>query len=111
MAFDGSSKPERFSAADGRIVYWKPTQGGARVPVDLTNFSAAIVEDQSYDDGATVVRRYVIEGELDTGERLPAIVVPAKQFNGAAWTDTHWGARAIVQPGAGPQMLSLPSSR
>jgi hypothetical protein len=105
MAFDGSSKPERFSAADGRIVYWKPTQGGARVPVDLTNFSAAIVEDQSYDDGATVVRRYVIEGELDTGERLPAIVVPAKQFNGAAWTDTHWGARAIVQPGAGPQML------
>jgi hypothetical protein len=94
----------RFIIQNGRIVYLRAVQG-SQVATELTNFTASLVEDQIYDDGALEVRRYVIDGQLDTGERLRRIIVPVKQFTGAGWTDEHWGARPIVQPGQGPQML------
>jgi hypothetical protein len=73
--------------------------------VKLANFGAFIVEDQVFDDGATEVRRYLIEGAINDGTRLPRIIVPVKEFAGAAWVDKHWGARAIVHTGAGTTML------
>jgi len=71
----------------------------------LANFAAFIVEDQIFDDGATESRRYLIEGSLNDGTPLPRIIVPVKEFVGAAWVDKHWGARAIVHTGAGTAML------
>ena len=100
-----SGDQSRFTIEDKCLAYVKVTDTGGVVPIALTNFVAFIVEDQVFDDGATEVRRYLIEGELDDSTPLPRIIIPAKEFVGAGWVDQRWGARAIVRTGAGTAML------
>jgi hypothetical protein len=97
-------KPSRFAIEDKCLAFMKKTDTGT-VPVKLCNFVAHIIEDQTYDDGATEQRRYLIEGELDDGTPLPTAIVPIREFSSPIWVDRCWGAKAIVHTGAGAAML------
>jgi hypothetical protein len=96
----------RYAVVGGALCYRRQEKGGWINDIELANFAARIAEEQVVDDGATRTRRYRVAGTLVDGTRLPdAAVDAALRFSGTSWVNEHWGARAIVYPGAGTQML------
>ncbi len=65
----------------------------------LANFTARITDDVSRDDGQQVRREFRISGRLDTGRIMPAVQIPAKDFDSLAWIRREWGATAAGAPG------------
>ncbi|MGF1582780.1 MAG: DUF3854 domain-containing protein [Gemmataceae bacterium] len=87
--------------ADDNCTYRnKPTQNGP-IPVRLSNFTARIVEEVMYDDGAEEKGYFWIEGTLAGGHPLRRIDVPIAEFSTLNWVTSEWGARPIVNAGVG----------
>ena len=80
-----------YSLVDGALRLMKDG-----TPVKLANFAARITEQQTIDDGVLPYLRYRIEATLQDGTPLPPIPLPTEKFQGGAWVDRHWGARAQV---------------
>jgi hypothetical protein len=77
------------------------TREGPPVPVALCNFSARIVEEVIYDDGAEQTRYLAVRGTLADGTPLPVSEIPAADFASMNWTLSAWGTRAVVYAGMG----------
>jgi hypothetical protein len=58
-----------------------------------------VTEEVALDDGIETTRAFVIEGQLDTGEKLPATRIPATRYAGLNWVTENWGVQAIVNAG------------
>jgi hypothetical protein len=68
------------------------------IPTPLTdNFIALIAEQIILDDGAKQENAFLIEGKHKNGPFLPALTIPATQYQAMQWPLRHWGARAIVE--------------
>lgn len=87
-----------YHVEDGCLAREKPTQHGV-ITEPLCNFAAQVTEELVLDDGVEPSRAFIIEGHLETGERLPAVRVPAARFAGMGWVTEHWGLRAVVRAG------------
>lgn len=87
-----------FFECDGCICRTKLTTF-APVTVQLANFTAAIVDEVTRDDGQE--RRVVlgIAGKLATGKALPRTEVSADAYQDCKWIVPAWGSDAIVWPG------------
>jgi hypothetical protein len=69
-----------------------------KIPTPLTdNFVALIAEQIILDDGAKQENAFLIEGKHKNGQSLPALTIPATQYQAMQWPLRHWGARAIVE--------------
>lgn len=72
----------------------------------LCNFVAKVESELIIDDGSNAPRiEYHITGKLATGKSLPAIDVPADEFDGMKWIGRQWGARAYALIGNGKAHL------
>jgi hypothetical protein len=68
----------------------------------LCNFSAKVERELIKDDGQhPPTIEYHITGKLASGKALPAIDVPAEEFDGMKWIGRLWGARAYTLVGGG----------
>lgn len=65
----------------------------------LANFRARIVAEVIRDDGAERKVYLTLEGQLQTGEPLPRVTVPADRYPAMAWVPEAWGSRAVVHAG------------
>lgn len=65
--------------------------------VQLTNFTATITEEITYEDGKHSTRILVIEGRHGT-EKLPPIEVPADKFPSMNWLTPAWGIGPVISP-------------
>lgn len=70
-------------------------------PVPLCNFTAAIEEEATVDDGAEQRAELAIALTLDNGEALGTARIPRARFSGMDWPLAAFGTRAIVEPGQG----------
>ncbi len=101
----GDPEPEAV-AGDYRVVHraiWRRrnTPDGQTVTVPLSNFHCLITGQEIRDDGAEQTRYFELEGELESGRRLPKITIPASEFSGLNWVTTQWGADPVIYPGQG----------
>lgn len=77
----------------------------------LTNFTARIVRELIYHDGAKTQTHLVIDGRLHDdeedgngqpkypdGKPLPEITIPATEFAGLNWVPERWGMTPIIYP-------------
>jgi hypothetical protein len=87
-----------YTIDGGRIIYRRATSHGV-VPVQLCNFVAKVSEEILLDDGVEETRVFVVDGRLDSGEQLPRVQVPAKQFASMAWVTERWGVRPVLHAG------------
>ena len=72
----------------------------------LCNFSARVERELIKDDGQhPPTIEYHITGKLASGKALPAIDVPAEEFDGMKWIGRLWGARAYTLVGNGKTHL------
>jgi DNA primase len=63
----------------------------------LCNFDARITHELTVDDGQNPTQvRYTLQGQLDTGEPLKPLDLPAEEFTSMRWL-SQWGARVIVR--------------
>jgi hypothetical protein len=86
-----------FVDADGHLCRIKRYKE-AEIKIRLANFSAWISEENIIDDGAERTIFYTIQGSIKGKQNLPAIEIPAAQFQGMSWPH-RWGSRAILEPG------------
>ncbi len=95
--------PAPYLIREGRLGFERAQRRGKdgveNVFVPLSNFTARIIEDRILDDGAEVQRRYLLEGALSDGRRLPQIQVGAGQFTSLSFVSDQWGAKAIIEAG------------
>ena len=89
----GSMYEER---GDG--LYWmmrKEIKGVVQIiPVKVANFTTAITEVVTRDDGSGIAdRRFIVTGSRGR------IEVPADEFDAMSWVTAHWGPWASVTPG------------
>jgi hypothetical protein len=92
---------EVYLVADGKICRKKFTREGAQVLEPLCNFKAQIVQQVLHDDGAERKVFLAIEGQLDTGQQLPRVEVPAERFAGMEWVIPSWGVAPVFRAGLG----------
>jgi hypothetical protein len=85
-----------YFAHGGQLCRRRNTKDGEVID-PLCNFTARVVEEIVSDDGAEMTRAFVVEGQLDSGSRLPPIRVPASRFPGMAWVMDGWELRAVVR--------------
>lgn len=90
-----------YIVRENRIFYMRRVGDAAREPVELTNFSATILEEIIADDGASERGELVIAGTLADETPLPPIRVPLAQFAAMNWPTALWGTRAVVSAGMG----------
>lgn len=69
--------------------------------VQLSNFTARVVQESLLDDGNERTRRFVVRGSLADGTALPPVEIPSDQFEGMGWVTREWGSRAIIGAGRG----------
>jgi hypothetical protein len=69
-------------------------EGGDDLLVPLCNFSAKIVDEIVFDDGAEQERVFVVEAMLEGGGALPHARVKSREFSDLRWVYSEWGARA-----------------
>jgi hypothetical protein len=96
---DGPEPPTYFETS-GCIHRNAMTRDGP-ISIALCNFSARIVEDLEFDDGAEKTRLLAIEGTLGDGTPLPRVEIPADDFPRMEWIVPAWGTRAVVHAGMG----------
>ena len=83
-----------YEKRDDGIYRMVTNKDGVIIPVRLCNFTAAISEVVTRDDGSGIAdRRFTITGSPGRCE------VPAKDFDQMAWVTTEWGPWASVAPG------------
>jgi hypothetical protein len=87
-----------YFAHGGRLCRRRNTKDGEVID-SLCNSTARVVEEIVSDDGAEMTRAFVVEGQLDSGSRLPPIRVPASRFPGMARVMDGWELRAVVRAG------------
>jgi hypothetical protein len=87
-----------FFVCDGCICRTKLTTF-APVTVQLTNFTAEIIDETTRDDGQERTVVLGIAGQLASGKPLPRIEVSAESFQDLKWIIPSWGSDAIVWPG------------
>jgi hypothetical protein len=92
---------EVYLVSGGRICRRRYTRDGARVTEPLCNFTARIVQQVLHDDGAERKVFLAIEGQLDTGQLLPRVEVPAERFAGLEWVIPSWGVAPVFRAGVG----------
>jgi hypothetical protein len=85
----------------GRIYRRRYGRDGEEFMESLCNFSAKIIEEVTYDDGAEVKHHFVVAGHLDTGKPLPNATVSAGDFSSMNWIVEEWGSQAIANAGQG----------
>jgi DNA primase catalytic core len=72
----------------------------------LCNFVAKVESELIIDDGSNAPRiEYHVTGKLASGKTLPAIDVPAEEFDAMKWISKQWGARAFALVGNGKAHL------
>ena len=82
-----------YKIKDGRLAHYGNP---------LCNFQAQITHELAYDDGLNPPELFfTLDGKLDNGEKLPAVDLPAEEFEKMRWVGKSWGARPIpyVTPG------------
>jgi DNA primase len=65
----------------------------------LSNFTARIVEEIQCDDGQQVEIELLMEGQAN-GRAMPAVRVPAAEFEDMKWVAARWGADPIIKSSA-----------
>ncbi len=85
------------SGPDG-FLRWKATKDG-EVSIPITNFTARIVQDVTYDDGAERSRLFEVEIHFRGRRRL--VKVSACDFDGLGWVIRELGVGPLVLPGFG----------
>jgi hypothetical protein len=88
-----------YRSTPAGLVWDKPAAGGGTVETLLTTFSAEILGDVAYDDGAEVERRFEVEASV--GGRTTRFPVPVRRFAGLEWATEYLGHSAVVYPGYG----------
>lgn len=69
--------------------------------VYLAEFIAWISRETITDNGKEITRDFEIKGlTLKDKRPLPALNVQAGKFSGLTWTESGWGSRAVLFPGA-----------
>lgn len=73
-------------------------KGGEKDPVPITNFTATVVCEEYIDDGTGTRERCVrMRGALMTGQILPEITVPTKDWTTIkTWLHKGWGFRPVI---------------
>jgi len=89
----------RYSIRQGKIYVTQQTRDG-ELEIPITNFTAHASAEVLIDDGTEAVLNQVFEGELDTGEKLPQVHVPAAKSQTLGWIGEQWGFKAIIRAGA-----------
>jgi hypothetical protein len=92
-----------YESINGGFVYRKIISGNL-VSIPLTNFTAAIVEDISYDDGQEDQRQeenrhFAIQAVVD--KQSYKFSVPATRFACLDWVPINLGPKAIIAAGSG----------
>jgi hypothetical protein len=102
----GEAEPEgfwlcghRYFVERGRLCLEGFDRKGVPYTTQLANFQARIDEEVSRDDGLKRSKEFQITGALDTGQALPAALVPVEKFDSLAWAKKEWGGRVAVAPG------------
>jgi hypothetical protein len=92
----------KYVAYENRICIEEVNREGKAVFNPICNFNARIVREVIHDDGDESVTKFVIEGTLYDGSKLPAIQVPASEFDDQKWITSQWGAgpNVYAKPGA-----------
>ena len=96
--YDPAPTSGPYCIQDGHICAVRETKDGP-VTTPLCNFEAHVTEEVALDDGIETTRAFMIEGQLDTGERLSAARVPATRYAPLNWVTENWGVQAIVNAG------------
>lgn len=91
--------PDYFE--QGGCIYRNVQTRDGSIQAPLCNFTARIVEDVIYDDGAEQTRFLAVEGALGDGHPLSRADVPATDFAGMNWVIQAWGTRPVVYAGLG----------
>lgn len=65
----------------------------------LSNFTAEICEEITEFDGAKTDKVFRISGQLENGQPLPEIDLPADKLEGMTWVTEHWGSAAQINVG------------
>lgn len=98
-----------FMIQDGRIWFMRKGRDSKKagddqapqineIPTALTdNFIALVAEQTILDDGAKTEAAFLIDGKQRHGGPLPALTIPATQYQAMQWPLKQWGARAIVE--------------
>jgi len=102
---EASEEPEGPGKTDGHsyrstaagLVWDKPTPNGTKA-VQLTNFTAKIVIDETVDNGAETTRFFWIEAHI-SGADVHRFKVSADQFGAFSWVHREIGPTAVVFPG------------
>jgi Bifunctional DNA primase/polymerase, N-terminal len=89
---------QSYFATDEGLFWRKPSRDGESI-VQLTNFSARIVEDVVTDDGVETRRNFKI-GTVRNG-RATTATVPAREFPTMSWVYDMLGPRAVMYAGLG----------
>ena len=91
----------RFLKKQGRFYMKQQTRDG-EILVQLTNFTAQATEETLLDyGGGDQDLQITLSGQLDNGQRLPEIRVPAAKFNSMDWVAKEWGFTPIIKAGMG----------
>ena len=93
-----TANPGPYRIERGCICFEKMTNHGP-VVTPLCNFVARVVEELVLDDGVETNRAFMVEGQLESGEKLPVVRVPAARFGGMSWVTESWGLGAVVNAG------------
>ncbi len=86
-----------YHILDGSFCKMKRTEEGEE-PIPLCNFTAKIIGEINYDDGAEKKDVYRIEGELNTGRKLPPIEVLKEKYKMMNWV-SQWRFGPLVYAG------------
>jgi hypothetical protein len=90
----GAQGSPRYTVQDGRIC--RLSDGN---PIPLCNFSAAIAEELTIDDGAETRGELAIVVTLHSGKALGTARIPRPRFASLDWVIAHFGTQAIIEPG------------
>ena len=89
----------QYGVIAGRLCRRSYDAGGNERIEPLANFQARITADVVDDDGEAQERRFVIEGQLAEGHKLPKIEIEAGDFAAMTWPLLKWGAHASIAAG------------
>jgi hypothetical protein len=102
-----------YFVEQGKICRKKETMLGPQI-ISLCNFNAQIISEMTLDDGAEKHTFFEITGELSPmsglegdlipGRILPAIEVPAGEFNQMNWVAEKWGSDPTIYAGERNQL-------
>ncbi|MGY5484135.1 hypothetical protein [Paenibacillus sp. ALE2] len=91
--------PSRYSIHKGNLCLVKIKTDGDADYIPIANFVARISKTITKDDGAEQTTLYEIDGVIiNSGKKLPAVLVPASDFESLKWP-SMWGPEPNILPG------------